>query len=884
MIKRFAHQLFRWFCHPDYYPEIQGDLEEMYQRNVEQGNRFAQWKYLLQVLGLFRPSLIRSFPQINLTHPAMFKNYFKISTRILLRHKFYSLINILGLAVGMGVCLLIYQYIHFELSYDKFHKNAKNIYRITQTTFRNGENLGTGVYTTYGLGPRGKETIPEVEEFVRIRPDDVGLIVINPENDERHQENNIWYVDSTFLYMFDFPLKYGSRESVLDEQHNIVLTEQMATKYFGDANPLGKTLKISAGTLSGDFIVSGVLEALPANSHLQFDFLMPMRFLLVHWRSYRGDNGWGWEDFVTYVRLTGTADLKEVGEKYDQLVAAHTGDELAKSNSSWKIGVQPLTDIHLKSDFPKDLASHQGDIQHVQFFAMIALFILLMAWVNYINLATARAMQRAKEVGVRKSIGALRRQLFSQFMIESAMINLIASVLAIGVAYFTLPVLNSIIGNELTFTILQNPAFWFIFFLIILFGSLLSGLYPAFVLSSFNPVKVLKSITITQRRGFSLRKGLIAFQFLSSVLLISGTYLVYQQITFMKNKDLGFELEKILVVNGPRVILETTKLKSVDLEPKYQTFKTKVLGHHAITSVSGNSSVPSKGYTYNFNIRKLGEPKHTEQAGNLLLVDDNFANTYNLEFLAGGDFEEMTRRNGVIINAEALKVLDLGAPGDAIGEELIFLDDTISIQGVIKNMHWSSLKNAHAPTFFVHDNLYNVYFSIKISTSNIQETIAHVESAYKVVFPDDPFHYFFLDDAFNQQYQADLQFRNLFSAFSLLAIFIACIGLFALVSYSAALRIKEMGIRKVLGAGVGHLMLLLSREYIMLLFIAITLAIPAVLIGGKAWLDNYAFRTKMGMDLFLIPGLVLLLISFLTVSYRTYATAKANPVDALKTE
>lgn len=814
----------------------------------------------------------------------MFKSYFKISTRILLKHKFYSTINILGLAVGLGICLLIYQYIHFELSYDRFHAESENIYRLTQNTIRNGESQGTGVYTTYALGPRGKESIPEIEEFVRIRPDDVGLIVINAENNVRHQENRIWYADSNFLQMFNFPVKYGDEKSVLNGMNNIVLTEQMAIKYFGDTDPMGKTLRISAGTLSGDFKVTGVLQKLPTNSHFQFDFLLPTEFLLKNWRMYREDKGWDWEEFVTYVQLNENADLDKITEKFDQLIATYKGEELATSNSTWKIGFQPLHDIHLKSKFPKDLANNHGDIQNVQFIAMIALFILLMAWVNYINLSTARAMHRAKEVGVRKSIGALKKQLISQFLIESLLINTVAALISIGIAYFTLPVLNSIIGKQLALNVLQNPEFWGIFGLTILFGSLLSGLYPAFVLSSFHPVKVLKAVTIPVKRGFSLRKGLITFQFLMSVLLIAGTYLVYQQITFMKNQDLGFDLEKIIIVNGPRVVLETSKLKSESLAPKYQTFKTNVINHHSIVSVSGNSSIPGEGYTYNFGIRKSGEPKHTEQTGNLLLVDDFFAKTYDLEFLAGGDFEPLSRRDGVIINEEALKVLNLGTPRDAIGEDLIFLDDTIQVQGVIKNLYWSSLKIAQTPTFFVHDNLYNVYFSIKINASNIQETLAHIESAYHSIFPDDPFHYFFLDDAFNQQYQADLQFRNLFSVFSILAIFIACLGLFALVSYAATLKVKEIGIRKVLGASISHLMILLSREYLILLLTAITLAVPVIFIGGKAWLENYAYKISIGLDLFLIPGLILVIISILTVSYRAYAAASANPVDSLKME
>lgn len=358
----------------------------------------------------------------------MLKHYLKIAYRNLLKNKIFSLINILGLAVGMGVCLLIFQYIHFELSYDQFHSNAQNTYRITQTAIRNGEVLGTGVDVTYALGPRGKETIPEIESFVRIRPEDVGLIVINAENDVRYQENKMWYVDSNFLKMFDFPLKYGNRELILDEKHNIVITEQTATKYFGDINPLGKRLRVSGGTLSGEFIVKGVLKTLPKNSHLQFDFLLPMDFLLENFRQYKEEDGWVWENFVTYITVNESVDIKVVGKKYDQLIHTYIGEKLARLDLSLTTGFQPVADVHLKSDnLSGDPASNNGDIQNVRFFAIIAIFILIIAWVNYINLSTARAMLREKEVGVRKSIGALKKQLICQFMAESVMINFIAS-------------------------------------------------------------------------------------------------------------------------------------------------------------------------------------------------------------------------------------------------------------------------------------------------------------------------------------------------------------------------------------------------------------------------------------------------------------------------
>lgn len=882
MIKRFAHRLFQWFCHPDYYAEIQGDLEELYQRNVKSNMHFAQWRYLFQVLGLFRPSLIRTFPHITLIHPAMFRHYFNISSRILLRHKFYSLINILGLAVGMGVCLLIYQYIHFELSFDKFHANAQNIYRLTQTSIRNGEALETGVFTTYALGPTAKEDIPEVEDFVRVHPQEEGPVMINPKTNQGFQEDNLWYVEQNFLQMFDFPLKYGNPELALDDKQSMVITEQMAIKYFGDINPVGKELRMSLGVRSGHFIVTGVLKNLPANSHLQFDFLIPIAFIL---EKHRDSEGWEKSDFVTYIKLNDAAKVDHVSKKFDQLIDNHARGNTEALSSKWKIGFQQLTDIHLKSDYPKDLVKNNGNIQHVQFFAIIAVFILLMAWANYTNLSTARAMQRAKEVGVRKSIGALKKQLISQFIIESALINAVAALLSIGIAYFTLPLLNNIIGKELAFNVIQSPEFWKTFVMIILFGSLFSGLYPAFILSSFKPVSVLKSASVTSKRGFSLRRSLIVFQFMISVLLISGTYLVYQQVTFMKNKDLGIDMEKILVVNGARVVLESLKSEGVTLGSKYQAFKNKVVAHQAVSGVAFTSSVPGKGYYNTEGFWKVGDPRDTYQEGSAIIADIDFANTYDLEFLAKDLLiKEFNPDEKAIINEEAVKAYGLGSPEEALHEKLTNGGDTVEVLGVVKNFHWTSLKDAQPPVLFVLNNQYGAYFSIKINLSDIPETIAHIESSYKSVFPDDPFVYYFLNDAFNQQYQADLQFGNLFSVFSLLAIFIACIGLFALVSYSATLRVKEMGIRKVLGAGVGHLMILLSREYLVLLGIAITLAVPAIIFGGRSWLENYAFKVGMGVDVFLIPGLILLVISFLTVSYRTYVTARINPAESLRSE
>ena len=470
-----------------------------------------------------------------------------------------------------------------------------------------------------------------------------------------------------------------------------------------------------------------------------------------------------------------------------------------------------------------------------------------------------------------------------QFLTESALINALAAILSVGVAFLALPLLNQAIGEELSLSLLHTSTFWIGFMLVILVGTIFSGLYPAFVLSSFRPAKVLKSVRLSPAKGFSLRRGLIVFQFIVSALLIAGTYLVYRQIMYMKNEDLGFDTEKILVVNGPRVIIKGQQ--PAELVSLFNDFSNKLTQHPSITSVCATSQVPSKGYLGDWNVLAMGASESASREGKVLFTDTSFFRTYDLKFLAKRPFPaDYTQYEWLVLNEEAVEDFGLGSAEEAILSELRVLGDTLGVLGVVKDIHWSSLREARVPILFTLDKYYGAYFSIKMSMNNIQESIAHIEAAYRSVYPDDPFSYFFLDDDFNRQYQADLQFGQLFSVFSALAIFIACIGLFALVSFSVALRIKEIGIRKVLGAGVGHLMVLLSREYLLLLLIAVGVAVPLIWVGGRAWLENYAFKVGISLDLFLLPGVALLIISFITVSYRTYAAAQANPVDSLKVE
>jgi putative ABC transport system permease protein len=440
----------------------------------------------------------------------MIKHYFKVASRNLARNKIFSFINILGLTIGMGVFLLIFQYVYFEMSYDRFHSNAENIYRLTVTS-KSGGDLNSSAYSGFALGPSGKEMIPEIEQFVRIQPQVERMVVSNKQDNLHYQENRSWYVDSNFLQLFDFPLIYGDPRSALINKHSIVISEEIAHKYFGDSNCLGKELQVNEGLLVGNFTVAGVLKELPSNSHLQFDILLPIPFILENEKLYGETSGWEWDNFVTYVAINKNSDPEKVAGKFDQVFATHIGDILTEERVTSEAGLQPLVDIHLKSEFTRDIAANNGDSQNITFFAIIAILILFMAWANYINLSTVQALGRAKEIGVKKIIGADRKQLISQFLIESFLVNFLAAVFSIGISYLLLPILNRILGQKLSLDVITNLKFLGGFALVIVVGTLLSSLYSAFILSGYKPLNILKSNTIKQRGGLSLRKGLIIF-------------------------------------------------------------------------------------------------------------------------------------------------------------------------------------------------------------------------------------------------------------------------------------------------------------------------------------------------------------------------------------
>ncbi|MEO1263536.1 MAG: FtsX-like permease family protein [Bacteroidota bacterium] len=904
MPPRLPLKLLRFLIRRDFLEEIEGDMEEVFYDNLElYSERKAKWLYVREVLLLLLRSNLVRFPTFTdlLNTNIMVKHYLQLSLRQLGRNKADSFLNLFSLAVGIGICLVICQYVFFEMSHDRMHSEYERTYRVILDRFQDGTLQGPDLYMAHSLGVVAEEEVPDIAEHVTLYVPDEGAYVTNLEQNLpiTVDGKEMLFASKRFLHVFDFPLKMGNKETAFDNMFNVVITEKVAAQLFGETDPIGKNLKIGGGASAGDYLVTGVLEDLPSNSHLQFDYLFPIENFFEY----------GWLGvvkrephvpiFANYLVVHESASPQSVQQQLNRAVARYSREWNPYENMSEKVRLQPIADIHLKSETytNADFVANKGNLQDVRSFIIIALFILCIAWVNYINLSTARSIYRAREVGIRKSIGAFRQQLIGQFLTESLVINLLGAFLGVGLAVLIIPGLNHIIGRDIGFQLFYLPMFWGCFVLAILFGAVLSGLYPAFIISAFKPVSVLKANFGGKQKGLTLRRGLIMFQFLASLCLMSGTYLVYKQITFMKSQELGMDIKKIVAIRGPKHIEvldggpQLTSYEGLQAFNQYsrktfRTFREEVNRLPAISSMTGSWSIPGQAYGASVkDVRKWGAPESENRPGKMFSVGLDFMKTYGLELLAGKPFsQELSEESFVLLNEKALGTFGFTDPEGALQEKILVNDRPHTILGVVSNFHWKSLKEAHTPWLLRFVGGTPPYISIKLDAANAEESLARVKATYDALYPGNPFDYFFVDDQFDQQYHSDVQFGKLFLSFTLIAIFIACMGLFALVTFSASRRIKEIGVRKVLGASTGNLILLLSREYLWLLLGAIVLSIPAVVYWGRTWLDNYAFRTELGIDFLLVPGLVITLIAMLTVGRRTYFAAISNPVDSLRKE
>ena len=652
---------FRWFCHPDYVEDIEGDLLERFEK------RPSKWRFALEILKLLRPGIIRNFEGTRkLNYYGMIKHYFLVSIRSFKREKSYTIINLIGLTIAVTASLLIWQYIYDQQQYDDYHLNPDNKYRINYSYFKGEEFQLKSALTTYAVGEEVRDNLPGVKNMVRVRPifSDEGLVISNRSGTKKFLEYQAYYVETSFLNFFNYPLESGNPNDVLASPNNIVLTDETAKKLFGSQDPVGESLHVSAGNLTGDFVVSGVLKKLPAGTHLDFDYLIPIDFLLAHYGLYLRSDGWQWENFYTYLELENQTDSKELSTQIDELIYTKIGHNLDETHQSLQTSFQPIRNIYLDSFIDGDSGLFKGNTTSIVVFSIVAIVIIIIAGINYVNLASARSLIRKSQVYLRKAIGASKCQLTAQFLIESFLFNLITLAVGLLLAYLLMPSFGAIIGSEIAFSLIYDLQFWISIILFLTIISLLTGWYPALLSLRLAQIRTAKNQINTAIKGILFRKSLIVFQLMISLILVSGTWLVYEQIMFVKSRELGMKMEQIFVIQGPRVVIEEGRDV---MKQKDERFKNTLLANSSIRAISCTSNVPGTGEIWYGGIRKLGDPREEEISAEAILVDKEFTDTYDFEFLAGEPFTAgMADYEAVIINESALKKLGLEKPSEAI--------------------------------------------------------------------------------------------------------------------------------------------------------------------------------------------------------------------------
>src|SRR5688572_26790559 len=721
----------------------------------------------------------------------MLKNYFKIAWRNIIRQKGYLGININGLAIGIAACLLILQYVSFELSYENFHANKERIYRVQLDRYDNGKLSTQWAAGAYAVGNSFKDAIPEIEDYAKIVQRDAVIVEID---NQPVKINKVFYATNSFFSIFTYPLIAGDKKTALIEPFTAAISETTAQTLYGTTNALGKRLTLNRRR---DYTITAVFKDVPVNTQIKPDILLSYpSFIKIVGPDNNPETAWQWDGCLTYLLLRKGTDPNVVEKKFVPVIEKFTADEMKRFNTAVSYYLEPLTDIHLNSHYIGEPAPN-GNGKTTYLLLGIAFFIAVIAWVNYINLATARAVNRAKEVGIRKAVGSQRRQLIIQFLSESALLNFIALVLALVIVIIAIPGFNKLSGQNLSFSLFSKASFWLGLVGLFFIGVFFSGLYPAFVLSGFKPIEVLKGKMTATTKGSLLRKGLVVFQFTASLFLLIGTLTVYQQIQYMRKQSLGINIDQSLVIRPPGVLTDSTYVQNMS------AFKEALNQHTGIKGVAISTSIPGEAVGWNAGgIKLVGTDESAQKQYRVIGMDYDYLNQYGIKLIAGRYFSRDfgTDDSAVIFNKKGFEQLGLNKPEDALGKRIDFWGSRYTIVGVVENFHQQSLREAFEPLIFRLIPDVRGYLSVKTLASNASETIALVKSNWNKFFPGNTFEYFFLDDHFDQQYRADQRFGQVFGLFTSLAIFVACLGLFGLASFTTTQRTKEIGIRKVLGA------------------------------------------------------------------------------------
>lgn len=794
----------------------------------------------------------------------MLRNYLKTAFRHLLKNKVYSIVNIFGLAIGLTSCLLIGLYLRDELSYDQYHLKKDRIYRVAEQ-FKTPKKTFTQAVTSPPMGPKIMEDFPEVEQAVRFDPDNA----IVQYEDQLFEEGRVVYADANVFEVFSFELIKGNPEKALQAPYTIVITESTAKKYFGEEDPIGKVLQLDN---EFNFTVTGLVKDLPKNGHLYFDLLAS--FASWEEQNPNGKGSWFWNSFYTYVLLKEGTNPLRFEKKLAGFTDRHIGDLQEKRNAKIELFLEPLEDIYLQSKIDWQFYDISGSRNTLYILSAIAFFILFIATINFVNLTTARSTTRVREIGIRKVLGGSRMQLRFQFLGEAFLLSSFAMIFAVILAEFFLPFFNALSSKQLQLNLIESLP---ILFLLTCVVGFFAGIYPALKFAKFKPITALRNYFKTDKKGIFLRQGLVTFQFAISLILIVSTIVIYKQIKFIMDQNLGFEKDNILVVNFGW---------DEQVQQRYELIKEELLRHPQVEKAAASLSVPGRiNATLGTDV-DLGNGESERSTLNAYMIDYDFIDLYGLELVAGRPFAKAFKMDSTafLLNEAAIRHFGWEKPEDAIGKEI--KQNTIkgTIVGVVKDFNYLSLhKNIEPLSFHVLPDWFGL-ISLKLKPGNIQQTISQLEETWANLVPHRPFNYSLQEDYFNKQYQKETHLSTIVSLFAFIAIFVACLGLFGLTTFSVQRRTKEIGIRKVLGATVGSIVRLFSADFLKLVLIALVIASPIAWYLADSWLEGFAYRTNISWWTFFLAGGLAMIIAFFTISLQSVRAAIGNPTHSLRHE
>jgi putative ABC transport system permease protein len=884
MQRNWGLRFLEWVCPPHLFEGIEGDLIEQFDEDRRlHGNRVAARRLRWAAIRFCRPSIIlRNRFRNKIMFNSMLRNYFKLTYRNILRSKGYSFINIFGLALGIAACLLTISYVRFELSYDNYHPDVERTYRVDQTFIWNVEG-GTFGSTPLPLALKLSSEYPEVEAAVRINAP--GSAIVRRENPDgsvtTFNEDNIYGADSTFFTFFGYALREGNPRTALTGLNKIVISEEAAKKFFGDEPALGKFLQV--GDDRKLLEISGVTETQPANSHFRFDYLQS---IYTNPSIKRFEWSWVWTQTVTYVRLRPGANpaaledkMTTIGETTIRPSFQRMGidyDGFLKGKGNWTFYLRPLRDIHLHAT--DNRIGTVGNIMYAYTFAVIGIFVLVIAGINFINLSTARATKRAKEVGVKKTLGVMRSALVSQFQAESIILTFFSTLIALVLVEALRLFIARYVGIQMPFTMWQDTAILVLLPLIPLVIGFLAGAYPSFYLTAFSPVQVLKGRLSSGTGRSGLRNALVVAQFTISIALLAGTLVVFRQLDFMRNAELGFNRENVLVVRGAE-----------RLGDKLESFRNEVVEYPGVTHAATAMNVPT-GQTYEDVFEREGTD--IKLAISIVKIDDHYFDAMEFEMVAGRAFDENRPSDveAIIPNETSIRLMGW-TPEEAIGQKLFFPggDGTRhEIIGVVKDFHHQSLRQNIAPQMFSHIRS-SIWGSMRVlmirfETAQLRDVMTRTEKRWNEILDDTPIELTFMDDELKRQYLQEQRLGGLFGIFSGLAILIAVIGLVGLVAYSAEVRRREIGIRKVFGASVSSIMVMMNSKFVKLIAIGLLIAVPASWWMAQEWLRSFEYTIDIGPEIFIAAGAAQVAVALLSVAYLSLRAASTNPASVLKEE